>query len=239
MLGSGALGRLADERARRDPGMVLVANDGVPTVGQSKRETAYLRIVKPIAERVLGGLLLLVMAPVLIVIMGLIRATLGPGVVYRQRRVGKDNRVFTMYKLRTMAPDRRRSRQPHQGRDRRVNHKCDADPRHTRLGRTLRKWSLDESPQLWNVVVGDMSLVGPRPELVDVVMKYDFWDHPRNLVKPGITGLWQISRHRGGLLHENLEYDEVYVSHTGLWTDIKILLGTPRAVLQRRGCDRN
>ena len=191
--------------------------------------------MKPASDRVLGVLLLLLATPVFLVVMGLIRLKLGRGVFYRQRRVGKDNREFTVYKFRTMAPDRRRGGQRHIGADRRATHKSKDDPRHTRFGRVLRKWSLDELPQLWNVVVGNMALVGPRPELVEVVAKYDLWGHPRHLVKPGITGLWQISPDRGALLHEDLSYDVVYVSEIGFLTDIKILVGTAPAVLARRG----
>ena len=207
------------------------------TVGidESRRGTAYRRIVKPVFDRVFGVLLLLVVAPLIIVVMGLVRLTLGRGVFHCQRRVGKDDRVFDLYKFRTMAPDRRRGEERFVGRDRRLTHKCEEDPRHTGVGRTLRKWSLDELPQLWNVVVGDMSLVGPRPELVSVVKEHDLWDHPRCLVKPGITGLWQVSPDRGALLHENLEYDTMYVSDMSFWKDIKILAQTPRAVFARKG----
>ena len=190
--------------------------------------------MKPVADRVLGALLLLVLAPVHRH-HGLDQAEARPGAVYRQRRVGKDDRVFTMYKFRTMGPDRRLSYEPYHGVDRRVRHKCDEDPRHTRFGRALRKWSLDELPQLWNVVVGEMSLVGPRPELADVVMERDLWGHPRNLVKPGITGLRQVSPDRDELLYDHLEYDVAYVSDIRLWTDVKILARTPKAVLARRG----
>ena len=195
----------------------------------------YVRIVKPVGDRVIASFLLLALAPYFGVVAALIRIKLGKDVLYRQRRIGEGNRVFTMYKFRTMGHDRRCREEAYPSTDRRVTHKSDDDPRHTHLGRTLRKWSLDELPQLWNVLVGDMSIVGPRPELKSVVMKYDLWDHPRHRVKPGITGLWQVSPARGAMLHEHLEYDVEYVSEIGLWTDIKILAGTPRAVLVRGG----
>ena len=84
-------------------------------------------------------------------------------------------------------------------------------------------------------MLGHMSLVGPRPELLDVVEKYDLWHHPRHLVRPGITGLFQISPDRAGLLHEHLDYDLDYVSHCGFRRDLQILLRTPRAVWARHG----
>jgi len=98
-----------------------------------------------------------------------------------------------IYKFRTMRPDRRQAVLPYSGPDRRVCHETDNDPRHTPLGRFLRKYSLDELPQLWNVLVGDMSLVGPRPELVEVVERYESWQRERHRVKPGLTGLWQVT----------------------------------------------
>jgi lipopolysaccharide/colanic/teichoic acid biosynthesis glycosyltransferase len=195
----------------------------------------YCRIVKPVADRTLAGLLLLVCAPLILVVAFLIRLKLGPGVMYRQRRVGEGNRVFTMYKFRTMGPDRRVVQAQYRGPDRRITHKTEKDPRHTSLGRTLRKWSLDELPQLFNVAKGNMSLVGPRPELADLVVRHDLWGHPRHLVKPGITGLWQISPDRSRLLHECLEYDVSYVSDIKCSSDLRILLATPLVVLRGRG----
>jgi len=220
---------LAKERSDADDRALPPLFDVAP------RASFYCRVVKPIGDRVVSALILIIVSPYLAIVALLVRLKLGRKVVYRQYRVGQDSRVFTMYKFRTMAADRRRAEMPYPEPDRRTTHKSDNDPRHTPFGRTLRKWSLDELPQLWNVVTGDMSLVGPRPELKAVVMKYDLWDHPRHLVKPGITGPWQVSASREGLLHENLEHDVTYVAKVGLVTDIKILLGTPKAVLARRG----
>jgi lipopolysaccharide/colanic/teichoic acid biosynthesis glycosyltransferase len=235
VLDSKALGEIGPDSVRGDGVIASVLEQETVAGRRSADRGAYCRFMKPIADRALGALLLLIIAPLVLVVVALVRLKLGPRVLYRQRRVGKDDRVFTMYKFRTMEPDRRRQHDNYDGADRRIRHKGDEDPRHTQFGQTLRKWSLDELPQLWNVIIGDMSMVGPRPELVDVVMKYDLWSHPRNLVKPGITGLWQISPHRRELLHENLEYDVAYVSDVRFWTDVKILLKTPKAVLERRG----
>jgi lipopolysaccharide/colanic/teichoic acid biosynthesis glycosyltransferase len=199
------------------------------------RAVVYADLVKPTADRLLAVSLLIILVPLILCIACLVRMRLGRGVIYGQRRVGKDKRVFTMYKFRTMAPDRRCHEESFDGVDRRVLHKCDDDPRHTHLGRKLRRWSLDEIPQLWNVVLGDMSLVGPRPELFEVVTRYDLWEHPRHSVKPGITGLFQISPDRAGLLHENVHYDAEYVSRCTFRHDVRILLRTPRAVLRRQG----
>ena len=99
----------------------------------------------------------------------------------------------------------------------------------------LRRTSLDELPQLVNVVMGDMALIGPRPELETVVEARDLRDHPRHLVKPGITGLWQVSEARGELLHENLHHDETYVRMVSLRTDLRILGRTVVALLRGTG----
>ena len=143
---------------------------------------------------------------------------------------------FTMYKFRTMRPDRRAADLPFEGEDRRVRHKSPLDPRHTRCGRILRKSSLDELPQLWNVVRGDMSLVGPRPELVSVVKTYEPWQHQRHVVKPGLTGLWQVGRRDGNaLMRDDTDIDLDYIRQLSIVVDLRILLTTIPAVLSRSG----
>ena len=199
------------------------------------RASLYQLVLKPSFDQVIAAILLLLLAPLVVIVVCSVRARLGRGVIYRQRRVGKNDRVFTMYKFRTMAPDRRTIHEPYLGVERRIGHKRDDDPRHTSLGRALRRWSLDEIPQLWNVMLGHMSLVGPRPELEEVVDKFGLWDHPRHAVRPGITGLFQISPDRAGLLHEHLEYDLEYVSRCSFRRDLQILVRTPRAVWNRQG----
>jgi lipopolysaccharide/colanic/teichoic acid biosynthesis glycosyltransferase len=226
MLGTPELGMAA---------RAAVLEDAIAGVALRERRPIYRQIVKPVADRALGAFLLLAAAPLLIVIAALVRVTLGPGVVYRQSRVGKGNRVFTMYKFRTMKPDRRLTHAPYRGPDRRITHKTPADPRHTRLGRALRKSSLDELPQLWNVVMGNMSLVGPRPELAELVLRHELGGHPRHMVKPGITGLWQVSPDRERPIYECLEYDVAYVSQMSFSTDLRILVATPWVVIKARG----
>jgi lipopolysaccharide/colanic/teichoic acid biosynthesis glycosyltransferase len=106
----------------------------------------------------------------------------------------------------------------------------------TRVGRTLRKWSLDELPQLWDVVVGRLSLVGPRPELVSIVERYEPWQHRRHVVKPGLTGLWQITaRGNGEEMHEHTDLDIEYAEHVSFRGDLKIMVLTLPAVLLKKG----
>ena len=195
-----------------------------------------MQCCKPVIDRLLAGILLLVFLPGLLICMLSVRLTSGPNVIYRQARVGKDGRVFTMYKLRTMLPDRRRWQMPYEGPDRRGTHKSDDDPRMTSVGRFLRRSSFDELPQLWNVLRGDMSLVGPRPELVHIVEREQMWLHPRHWVQPGLTGLWQISEHRNEAMYRHLEFDLNYIGTCGFATDVRILARTMVAMVRRIGC---
>ena len=200
-------------------------------------ETSYNRRWKPVVDRVLAGVLLVVLAPVVAAIALAIRATLGGQVLFRQRRVGLGGREFEILKFRTMRPCRRVAQQPFEGGvDRRATHKSDDDPRHTPLGRFLRRWSLDELPQLVNVLRGEMSLVGPRPELTEVAAGYPVHLQARHSVRPGITGLWQVTRRGEGLLAETAEIDLTYVEQQSLLVDLGILLRTPGAAMGlRRG----
>jgi lipopolysaccharide/colanic/teichoic acid biosynthesis glycosyltransferase len=121
------------------------------------------------------------------------------------------------------------------GRDRRSTHKSEHDPRIRPVGRFLRKWSLDELPQLTNVLTGHMSLVGPRPEMVQIVERYEGWQHARHRVKPGITGLWQVSA-REVPMHEATHIDLEYVERLSFLEDLRILAGTlPAALGDRKG----
>ncbi len=202
--------------------------------GASTLASPYPAWVKPVLDTI-GALMLLVVAlPVMVVVAVAIRLRLGPGVIYRQWRVGRHGRPFIIYKFRTMHPDRRRMH-IHDGIDRRVCHKRDDDPRHTPLGRFLRKWSLDELPQLYNVLRGDMSLVGPRPELPEVVFRYEAWQHQRHQVKPGITGFWQIGERTSRLAHEGVEFDIAYLQRVSFRTDCGVMLRTLPTFLRRTG----
>ena len=168
--------------------------------------------------------------------------------LFRQARVGQMAKPFTMLKFRTMRVNAdhalhhefvtkfiRSSAQLHPA-GRKALFKLTNDPRVTPLGRILRKTSLDELPQLWNVLRGDMSLVGPRPPLAYEVEQYRPWHWRRVLdAKPGLTGLWQVSGRSRTTFDEMVRLDLRYVRTCSLWTDIKILLATPRAVISGKG----
>ena len=207
---------------------------GVPEVHE---RAPYERFVKPVLDRVAGVVLAVVTFPIVVVVGVVIAVSMGRPVLFRQRRVGRFGDEFMVFKFRTMGPDRRvasstvdRVGAPVDG-ERRVNHKSSDDPRHTDVGRFLRKWSLDEIPQFWNVAVGDMSLVGPRPELPSIVDRYEPWQHRRHEVRPGLTGLWQVSARGRGPMHEATDIDVAYVDNVTFGNDLKIILQTPAAAL--------
>jgi lipopolysaccharide/colanic/teichoic acid biosynthesis glycosyltransferase len=209
-------------------------NARIDVVTATLRRRPYRRVVKPVLDRIAGVILTVLTAPLLAVLVFLVRRRLGPPAIFRQRRVGLHGREFTVFKLRTMNADRRNEQHPIGHEDRRRTHKTTADPRHTPLGRRLRKWSLDELPQVWNLARGEMSLVGPRPELPSVVGKYEPWQHRRHEVRPGITGLWQVSARGDKPMHEATDVDIAYVDDVTFLGDLRIILRTPAAVLGRR-----
>lgn len=195
-------------------------------------ESAYVRLIKPVLDRVTGMLLSIATLPLVAIISVLIHRSMGRPVFFLQQRVGRDGKPFIVFKFRTMLPDRRKAQVPFEGPDRRKVHKSPNDPRVTPLGAFLRRWSLDEVPQFWNVAMGHMSLVGPRPELVEIVeTKYEPRQHRRHVVKPGVTGLWQISAQREDLMYEATAIDLAYVDSISPTTDLKILARTMPAVL--------
>jgi exopolysaccharide biosynthesis polyprenyl glycosylphosphotransferase len=146
--------------------------------------------------------------------------------VFRQERVGRDGKIFQIQKFRTMYADVEQYA---------VAPKDGSDSRITPFGRFLRITSLDELPQLFNVLKGEMSLVGPRPEMPFIVETYDEWQRRRLSVKPGITGLWQILGRKDLPMHENLQYDFYYIRNRSLSQDLSIMVRTVGAVLSRRG----
>ena len=196
----------------------------------------YERYGKRALDLFISIVALTLLMPVLLVVGALVAVSMGRPVLFRQQRVGRDGEIFTVLKFRTMREDRRASPVgAWNGEDRRLTHKTEHDPRHTAAGRVLRMLSLDELTQLWNVVRGDMSIVGPRPELVHIVGRYQPWQHARHQVRPGLTGLWQVSRRGSTPMHEATDIDLHYVDRLSFATDLRILLSTPAAVLKRTG----
>jgi lipopolysaccharide/colanic/teichoic acid biosynthesis glycosyltransferase len=158
-------------------------------------------------------------------------------VIFYQTRVGQDERPFKMFKIRTMSKDSKHLHirvVEHESRGGAISKRRD-DPRLTRAGRFLRRFSMDELPQLFNVLEGTMSLVGPRPELPELVQTYEPWQRKRFDVLPGITGWWQI-HHRGDQpMSLHIEDDLYYIENYSPWLDIEILLRTVWVILTGKG----
>jgi len=160
----------------------------------------------------------------------------GP-LTYRASRVGKKGRRFHCYKFRTMVADADSLKDDLRGLNQRQGpgFKIERDPRITRVGRFLRRYSLDELPQLWNVLMGDMSLVGPRPHPLDDFSRYELDDLQRLDVTPGITGLWQVTARGDPSFHAAMELDLEYIQKWNIWLDLRILFKTLSVVLKGSG----
>ena len=191
-----------------------------------KNTSRFYDLSKRVLDFVLAGLALLVLWPLFVALTVWIRSDTPGGAIISQERMGRGGRKFLLYKFRTMhentplyAPAPR----------------SDLDIRVTKAGRMLRKYSLDELPQLWNVLKGDMSIVGPRPEMPFIAEKYESWQRARLEVKPGITGLWQIFGRKDLPLEENLEYDFYYLYHRSFFLDLAIILKTIPHLLFPKG----
>ncbi|MBI4598375.1 MAG: exopolysaccharide biosynthesis polyprenyl glycosylphosphotransferase [Candidatus Omnitrophica bacterium] len=192
----------------------------------SSRPSLGYELIKRFGDILVAIAALLACLPLFGLLAVLIRRESRGPALFMQERVGQRGRLFRMYKFRTMAIDA-------------DPYACSpndlTDPRVTRLGRFLRRWSFDELPQLVNVLQGDMTLIGPRPEMPFLVAQYEPWQQKRLLVKPGLTGLWQVMGRKRLPLQRNIEYDLYYIRHRGWRLDIEILFRTIPAVLFRRG----
>ncbi|HMJ09170.1 MAG TPA: sugar transferase [Pyrinomonadaceae bacterium] len=207
------------------------------------------RFTKRAADIVLSGIALIVLSPVWLILTIIIKRDSPGPALFRQERVGMDGRIFLCYKFRTMRTDsdealHREAYQQNIGGDEYANAGDDAkpvfgkvrnDPRITRAGRWLRRSSLDEMPQFLNVLKGDMSMVGPRPPIPYEVEEYDIWHRKRLDMKPGITGLWQVSGRNRLPFDEMVRIDLYYIENWSFWFDVKIMLLTLPAVLRGDG----
>jgi lipopolysaccharide/colanic/teichoic acid biosynthesis glycosyltransferase len=210
------------------------------------------RVVQDVAKRLLdvagSAALLALLAPLFLVVAALVKLTSSGPILYRQQRVGQMMKPFRILKFRTMHQNANdaihhqfvtsfiKSGPQAQEAGRKGVFKITNDPRVTRVGRVLRKTSLDELPQLWNVLRGDMSLVGPRPPIQYEVDQYQAWHRRRVLeAKPGITGLWQVAGRSRTTFDDMVRLDLRYAKDPTLWTDVKILLATPGAIIAGKG----
>lgn len=201
--------------------------DEVPVIHLRNTEMPFVQaLLKRLLDLVVASSLLVIFAPLMIGVAIAIRLDSRGPVLFRHLRVGKGGKPFMMYKFRTMRVDA----DPYAPAPTDPN-----DPRITRVGRWLRRYSIDEFPQLFNVLKGEMSMVGPRPEMPFLVEQYEEWQRRRLDVKPGVTGLWQIVGRKNLPLALNLEYDFYYIKNQSLFFDIVILLKTIPAVIFGKG----
>jgi exopolysaccharide biosynthesis polyprenyl glycosylphosphotransferase len=211
---------------------------GLPLLHMDHPEfTGARRLVKEVFDRALAFAALLLLFPLLVVVALAIRLSDGGPALFRQVRIGKDGRPFSVLKFRTMVVDAeaRKAQLVLLNESGGALFKIRKDPRVTRVGEWLRRWSLDELPQLINVMRGDMSLVGPRPPLPDEVAKYVDYVRRRLAVKPGITGLWQVNGRSDLSWDESVRLDLRYVENWSLMLDLQILWKTLSAVLGGSG----
>ena len=195
------------------------------------------RLIKRLFDITIAGVILLFLLPLILLLALIIKLDSKGPVIFRQQRVGENGRLFGMFKFRSMIVGAEKLQDKVKTTDARGNviFKTADDPRVTRIGRLLRRTSLDELPQLFNVLKGDMSLVGPRPELPMLVGQYEPWQHKRFAVPQGMTGWWQVNGRADKPLHLHTEDDIYYIQNYSLWMDIYILLKTPWVVVRGKG----
>jgi sugar transferase EpsL len=182
------------------------------------------RIAKRALDLAIAGPGILLLSPILLSVSAAILVTMGRPVFFRQRRPGKFEQPFTLVKFRTMRPASDAA-----------SALATDEQRLTPLGRLLRRWSLDELPELWNVVAGDLSLVGPRPLLMEYLDRYSSQERRRHEVPPGITGWTQVNGRNALTWREKFELDLWYVEHASFWLDLRILGKTAIDVARGRG----
>lgn len=206
-------------------------------IESSIQKKVFQRAIKRLVDLVLSLILFIILIPVYLILIVWIKLDSQGEAVFTQTRIGKNGKPFTIYKFRTMVKDADKmfkadlSKETLHG----FVFQQKEDPRITKSGKFLRKTSLDELPQLMNIIKGDMSLIGPRPEIGDVVQFYGDYEKIRLLMKPGVTGLAQVNG-RGDLeLKQTIGYDVKYVGNFSLWNDFKIFLKTFKVVFLREG----
>jgi exopolysaccharide biosynthesis polyprenyl glycosylphosphotransferase len=210
----------------------------VPVITLQKAGLTTLeRRVKRVFDLILAAILVPVAAPLVAAIALAIRLDSPGPVLYRQPRVGENRKLFSMVKFRSMIEGAEEiEREPVTfSADGEPIYKIPGDPRVTRVGRLLRRTSLDELPQLWNVLKGDMSMVGPRPELPWIVAQYEPWQQQRFVVPQGVTGWWQVNGRSDKPMHLHTEEDIFYIQNYSLILDLRILWKTLGAVVKGRG----
>jgi lipopolysaccharide/colanic/teichoic acid biosynthesis glycosyltransferase len=212
--------------------------EGLPLLGMRglSRTRSTLRL-KRAMDVVVPAVALLLLAPLLVIVAAAIRIESRGPVLFRQRRIGRADEPFTLYKFRTMVSDADslKPQLEHLNEAAGPMFKIRGDPRITRVGRILRNYSLDELPQLWNVLLGEMSLVGPRPLIPSESTQVIGRHRDRLELMPGLTGPWQVLGRSSISFDEMVKLDYLYVAEWSLWRDVKLLMRTAAVVLRGNG----
>ena len=197
----------------------------------------FYHVVKRLFDIVASACGLILLFPLFLFLVIKIRSEDGGPAFYSQERIGKNEKPFKMWKFRSMVvdADKMLDKLEDQNEIDGAMFKIKDDPRVTRIGHVIRKYSLDELPQLWNVLIGDMSLVGPRPPLPSEVEEYTDYDKQRLTVMPGCTGLWQVTRRSEADFDEMVWLDIVYINHSGAWEDLKLMIKTVLVMIHPNG----
>lgn len=195
---------------------------------ESSMEFSLYEVIKRLIDVVCSFLGLLVLSPLFIIIAIIIKTTSKGPVFFFQKRVGKNGKEFDMYKFRSMVVNAEELKEKLVAQNEMSGpmFKMKDDPRVTKVGKFIRKTSIDELPQLWNVLKGDMSLVGPRPSLPKEVKQFEKWMYKRLTVKPGLTCYWQVSGRNNIDFEDWMKLDISYVEDRNLWIDIKLIFKT-------------
>lgn len=191
---------------------------------QKSKGGIYRRFIKRPLDFVLALFSIIILSPIFLIVASFIRVKLGGPVIFKQRRPGLNNNVFTMYKFRTMTNEKDKD-----------GNLLPNENRHTKFGRVLRSTSLDELPELFNILKGDMSFIGPRPLLIEYLPLYSLHQKRRHEVKPGLSGLAQVKGRNAISWEEKFNYDVQYVDNMSLLLDIKLIFRTVFQVIKRDG----
>lgn len=197
----------------------------------------FYHVVKRLFDIVASACGLILLSPLFLLLIILIKSEDGGPAFYSQERIGKNEKPFKMWKFRSMIVDAAKmlDKLEDQNEIDGAMFKIKDDPRVTRIGHVIRKYSLDELPQLWNVLIGDMSLVGPRPSLPSEVEEYTNYDKQRLTVMSGCTGLWQVTRRSEADFDEMVWLDIVYINNSGAWEDLKLMIKTVWVMIHPNG----
>ena len=200
-------------------------------------ERPFYHVVKRLFDIVASACGLILLSPLFLFLVIKIRSEDGGPAFYSQERIGKNEKPFKMWKFRSMIvdADKMLDKLEDQNEIDGAMFKIKDDPRVTKIGHVIRKYSLDELPQLWNVLIGDMSLVGPRPPLPSEVEEYTNYDKQRLTVMPGCTGLWQVTKRNEADFDEMVWLDIVYINHSGVWEDLKLIIKTVLVMIHPNG----